>query len=268
MFHPISQPVFSERQLSGALRQLRGLLGDLLAVTSPAVCPGQLNVDACAFSKSFHRLVRLVHNLEYLQEAASSDGSPFSPVTMDLDGLCRQTAELAGDLLAQAQITLDYDHGTIRGLLMPGDPKLLQRMILGLISNAALSAGTDRILLALQRHRDRAVLTLSHNGPAPSDRQLAQLLQQDLTESIPLPGQGAGLGLAVIRHIVSLHGGTMFPVLGDSAPTMVISLPTGPLDPRTTVSTPPLQRDGGLDSLMVELADVLPARLFGLEGLD
>ena len=49
---------------------------------------------------------------------------------------------------------------------------------------------------------------------------------------------------------------------------MILSLPTGPLDPRVPVRSPILQQDGGLSPLLVALSDVLPARLFGMEAPD
>ena len=49
---------------------------------------------------------------------------------------------------------------------------------------------------------------------------------------------------------------------------MLVSLPTGPLNGRSSVRTPAVQRDGGLDPVLMELSDLLPARVFGLEGLD
>ena len=54
----------------------------------------------------------------------------------------------------------------------------------------------------------------------------------------------------------------------DRPPSVLVSLPTGPLNGRSSVRAPAVQRDGGLDPVLMELSDVLPASLFGLEGLD
>ena len=268
LFRPAPQSALTDRQLDGFLYQLRGFLGEFLAEIGPYTgpVPPEEPFPAAAFSKSFHRIFRLMGNLEYMQQMAIGQVS-FSPVTMDLDGLCREVVEQARGLLAQAGIALDYESSD-RGLLIPGDPALLKRMLLGLIANSAAAAQEGRITLALRRSGARALVTLSDNGPLPDPRQLASLFQQGGDPRIPLPGQGAGLGLSIARDIVARHRGALLVEWGQSAPIVLISLPTGPLDSRVKVKSPGIQRDGGLDPVMVELSDVLPSRLFGLEGLD
>lgn len=268
LFRPDPQAGLKSWQLDGALRELRQLLGDILAEVGPASVPGG-TVSAAAFGKTFHRLFRLVNNLEFMQQTAE-EGVPFHPVTMDLDGLCRHTVQLAGDLLREAGVSLEY-RSRLHGLLIPGDPELLQKLLLSLISNAAQAAGADgTVVLALRRQGEKAVLAVSNSGALPSQRQLSAFFREGPTEDIPLPGQGAGLGIPIVRQILNLHRGAMVALPGgDPAFRVVISLPTGPLDSRLKLHTPPpIQRDAGLDPVLVELSDVLPDYLFGMEGLD
>ena len=134
LFRPAPQTALTGRQMDGTLYQLRALLGEILAEVGPATASPQEPVDAGAFAKSFHRLFRLVGNLEYLQEAAEGDGLLFRTVTMDLEDLCRQTVAQARPLLQEAGIALELE-STGRSLLIPGDPELLRRLLLGLIAN-------------------------------------------------------------------------------------------------------------------------------------
>lgn len=267
-FRPAPQNALTGAQLDGALQQLRSFLGEFLAEVGPLTQNREegASLPCAAFGKSFHRAFRLVGNLEYMQQ--STTGSvPFQSLTLDLDGLCRQVVEQARGPLEAAGIALDYE-GEGNGLLIPGDAALLKRLILGLMANSARATQEGRITLALRRSGSRALLTLSDNGPLPDQRQLEAMLQQGGTQDIPLPSQGAGLGLSIARDIVALHRGSLLIQWGQSSPTIVVSLPTGPLDPRTGVGTPRVQRDGGLDPVLVELSDVLPAHLFALDSLD
>ncbi len=268
LFHPDPQPGLKSWQLDGALGELRLLLGDILTEVGPATVPGG-TVSAAAFGKTFHRLFRLVNNLEFVQQTAG-EGVPFRPVTMDLDGLCRHTIQPAGDLLQEAGISLEY-RSKVSGLLIPGDPELLQKLLLSLISNAVQAAGEKGVVvLSLRRQGRNAVLSLSNSGTAPTQRQLSAFFQEGPREDVPLPGQGAGLGIPIVRHILNLHRGSMIVLPGDElAFSVVLSLPTGPLDHRFTLHTPSaVQRDAGLNPVLVELSGVLPDYLFGMEGLD
>lgn len=260
LVRPVSKSVLTGRQLEGLVYQLRTLLGDILAEVGPSTGEEGGPVPTAAFGKTFHRLFRLLDNLELLQETVS-----FHPVTMDLAGLCRHVEELAAPLLKEAGVSLEY-RSRESGLLIPGDPPLLQKLLLELIANAAQASEEGGVVLSLRRRGGRAVLTVSHSGPPADGRRLDALLQPGV--GLPLPGQGAGLGLSVARRIVALHKGSLLMEWGRTAPVAVVSLPIGPLDGRVTVRTPELQRNGGLDPVLMELSDLLPARVFGLEGLD
>lgn len=268
LFRPDPQAGLSSWQLDGALRELRQLLAELLTEVGPATVPGG-TVPAAAFGKTFHRLFRLMSHLEFMQQTAQ-EGVPFHPVTMDLDGLCRHTVRPAADLLREAGVTLEY-RSKLSGLLIFGDPELLQKLLLSLISNAARAAGENgTVVLALRRQGKNAVLSVSNSGEVPGQRQLSAFFREGPMEDIPLPSQGAGLGIPIVRHILSLHKGAMVVLPGESpAFSVVVSLPTGPLNNRLTLHTPSaVQRDAGLDPVLVELSDVLPDSLFGMEELD
>ena len=92
-------------QLDRVLQQLRALLGEILAEVGTGVTlAGEV---PAAFNKTFHRLFRLISNLEFMQQAAGEEEVPFHPVTMDLAGLCRDVVRSAGDLLHESGISLE-----------------------------------------------------------------------------------------------------------------------------------------------------------------
>ncbi len=110
---------------------------------------------------------------------------------------------------------------------------------------------------------------MANAGPGPDDRHLSALLQGGPAKGLPLPGQGAGLGIPIARRIVRLHNGTLLPYQFGAVHGVLVSLPVTPLDSRLSLRTPlPIQMDGGLDPILVELSDVLPASIFSTEPLD
>lgn len=269
-FRPAPQTALTDLQLDGALQQLRTFLGEFAMEIGPHSAPGDAPVPPAAladFSKSYHRAFRLLNNLDYLRQAATPEGVPFTPAALDLADLCAQLVQSAAPLLEQTGTRLEFQC-RLPVLLTCGDAQLLRTLLLGLISNSAQAARGGQITLRLEKQGSRALLHLSDSGAPLSQRELAALLQQDNDHSIPLPGQGAGLGLPIARHIVSLHQGALLVEWGEHSPSILIALPihAGPL--HVTAHTPTPDSSGGLDPLLVGLADVLPAGLFGLEGLE
>lgn len=251
LFSPAPQHILTDSQLDGAVRQLRSIMGDMLMAEE----------DPAAFQKSFHRMFRLVDNLDFLRLSGQEGGLLFRPLTLDLAGLCRQVTAQAGTLLGDRGVTLDFQ-SSVPSLFIPGDSALLQRLLLELISNSVRAVDKGTICLRLYTAGGRAILTLSDSGKPLTDRQLAAMLQQDSDQHPPLPGAGAGMGLSVVRQIAALHKGFVLVEWGKGAPTVVLSLPAGPLEPSAGVQSPPLQQDGGLSPLLVALSDVLPADQF------
>ena len=259
VFSPAPQTALTDGQLDGTLRQLRTLMGDLLVQVEAGPESGRP-----ALRKSYFRLFRLMDNLDFLRLAGSGEGAPFSPVTMDLVGLCRQVCGEAATLLEDRGVSLDF-RSDRAGMLVSGDPDLLRRLLLELVANSVKAIGTGEIRVRLRFRDKRALLVLSDSGSAPSPRRLNALLQQDSDGCIPEAEAGAGLGLSVVRHIAALHGGALLVEWGQASPLLVLTLPLGPLEDSPVVRTP-VERDGGLNPLLVALSDVLPANFF--EGDD
>lgn len=263
LFRPAPQSPLTQRQLDGFVRQMRGFLQDILLEFETASSPGRDGKDA--FSKSFCRIYRLLSNLDFMRSIGAPDGVPFHSSTMDLAGLCRSLTQEAGFLLREAGVALTF-RCALSSLLIPGDPDLLQKLILTLLSNAAKAAPGGQVVLSLSSRGDRAVLTLSDSGDTLDDDSLDALFSSGWPEEhIPAPQDGAGMGLAIARHIVSLHRGALLLEERSGGLFAVVSLPTGPLSPSLTVRSPRVEEDGGISPVLMELSDVLPLSLFQME---
>lgn len=261
-FLPAPQSALTEYQLDGVLRQMRSLLGDLLLEVE-----GQPIQNPGAFRKTYHRIFRLVDNLDLVRAMGCGEGLPFAPVTMDLAGLCRHLGEEAASLLNLRDIALRV-RCTPDTLLINGDPDLLQRMLLELISNSARAIGTGSITLDLRVQGNRAILTLTDSGAPLTTRQLHAMLQQDTDQRLPAPNAGAGLGLTIAREAAALHGGVLLIPSGTPSPTVIVALPLAPVGSGLPGSCPSMDRTAGLSPMLVSLSDVLPADLFRLVEMD
>lgn len=270
LIHPSAQSALTDRQLDGFVRQMRSFMQEMLLqvqllsgdLTRAGGDPGGRDD---AFQKTFCRMYRLLSNLDYLR----SLGGPqlaFQPITMDLAGLCGRLSDEAASLLEGAGVTLTY-RCAAASLLMPGDPELLTKLVLILLSNAAKAASGGTVYLSLAQRRDRAILSVTDSSQDFSQEDLEALFPSPLPDGrIPDPQEGAGMGLAIARHIVSLHRGAMLLERRSSGALLsVVSLPTGPLAPRLEVHAPRVEDNGGLSPVLVELSDVLPQSMFHMD---
>lgn len=270
LIHPSSQSALTDRQLDGFVRQMRTFMQEMLLqvqllsddLTRAGGDPA--NRDD-AFQKTFCRMYRLLSNLDYLR-CLGGPQTAFQPVTMDLAGLCTRLCDEAASLLEGAGVTLTF-RCSAASLLMPGDPELLSKLILILLSNAAKAAPQGCVFLTLTQRRDRIILSVTDSGQDFAPEDLEHLSPSPLPDAhIPAPQEGAGMGLAIARHITVLHKGTMLLERRESGSLLcVVSLPAGPLDGRLEVRSPRPEHHGGFSSMLVELSDVLPQSMFHLE---
>ena len=269
---PAAQTALTSAQLEGFTRQLRQVQNDMLLEVQQLTPVLERRADSgtlyhlAAFRQSFYQLCRLSRNLEYLSRAQQGEIVPrFTP--LDLARLCSQLSGEAGALLSEGGVALTY-RGGAGSLLVPGDPELLPLVVLGLLSNAAKNTPRGELVLRLLQRPGQAILLLRQGG-ALTQRQLDELLTLTSSGPIPLPGQGAGMGLTVIQHIISLHRGALLWRPEENGLLAAMCLPTGPMPaPNVPVRTPILQTGGGLSPVLMELSDVLPVSAFESANLE
>jgi PAS domain S-box-containing protein len=166
------------------------------------------------------------------------------------------------------EAVLDYGAG-----LVLGDPVRLQQVVWNLLTNAIkFTPKGGHVQAQLQRIDSYFELTVSDTGPGIDEDFLPYVFdrfrQADSTSA--RKHGGLGLGLAIVRHLVELHGGTVnvdnraeghgavFTVL---LPVMVVRKRTGPLAMEServysSVSkTAPIHSSTTLDGLRVMVVD-------------
>jgi signal transduction histidine kinase/integral membrane sensor domain MASE1 len=128
----------------------------------------------------------------------------------DLGTIIEQTIESFGHEAETKDLRVKAD--LERGLVVEADALRLRQIIGNLVSNAIkfTPSGGD-VFVTLRRERDHAVLTVADTGSGiPSDAlpHIFERFRQADSSSTRRYG-GLGLGLAIVRHLVELHGGTV-----------------------------------------------------------
>lgn len=264
LLHATRTEGLSHAQLQGTVRCLREQMGQLMLtiqLTDPTTStPEECQSRLAGTNRTLCRMLRTVDRLDLLRDMESGEFQ-FTPVTLDLAGLCRETVSACTYLLEQAGVTLHYD-SALSSLLVNGDSELLQKLLLELLVNAARAAGKGgQISLSLARQARRAVLILS--GPGAQDaRSLPQLLSGAAPiDRIPKPGEGAGTGLLLTQHIVAQHNGTLMMERRDGIHA-IVALPLAQKGKRLPMRTVRHDYTGGFSPELIALSDLLPDHVF------
>jgi PAS domain S-box-containing protein len=107
----------------------------------------------------------------------------------------------------QVHLLLDTFVGSISG-----DPDRLQQIIWNLLTNAIkFTPEGGRVQVYLQGDRSHVEISVSDTGEGISAEFLPYVFDRfrQADNSITRPYAGLGLGLAIVRHLVELHGGTV-----------------------------------------------------------
>jgi len=152
------------------------------------------------------RLGRLANDLLTLQRIEGATGElPIRPV--DLRLAADRAAAMIEPLLEDREVTL-----TVNGSapIVLGDIDRLQQVVSNLVDNASrIVRPGGHVRVELRAEGDRAVLSVLDDGPGIPEADLPRLFDRFYRADSARTRStgGAGLGLAIVRAIVTAHGG-------------------------------------------------------------
>lgn len=175
------------------------------------------------------RLTRLANDLLQLQRIEGATGE-LTLRRVDLRLAAERAAAMLEPLIEDRGVTLEVQ-GEAPTVL--GDVDRLQQVVANLVDNASRIVGSGgRVLVELSSSEGDALLTVLDNGPGVPAEDLPRLFDRFYradTSRTRTSGGGAGLGLAIVRAIVSAHGGTIDAHnLEDGGSRFSVRLPAAP----------------------------------------
>jgi len=154
------------------------------------------------------RLTRLANDLLTLQRIEGATGElPLRQV--DLRTAADRAAAMLEPLMEDRGVTLEV-HGV--SPLVLGDVDRLQQVVANLMDNASRIVGDGgHVSVDLSAEGEHAVLAVSDDGPGIPEDDLPRLFDRfyRADSSRTRAKGGAGLGLAIVRAIVTSHGGSI-----------------------------------------------------------
>jgi signal transduction histidine kinase len=174
-------------------------------------------LDATSSVRALESIERSAGSLELLIEdlldvsRITSGTFRIETRRIDLATVITDTIGLV-DIAARAKgIRIDTDYGGVPSFVM-GDPERLQQVIWNLLTNAIkFTPEGGLIKIQMKRFDSFTQITVSDTGAGISADFLPHLFERFLQENNPTAKRqsGLGLGLAIVHHLVEMHGGTI-----------------------------------------------------------
>jgi signal transduction histidine kinase/ActR/RegA family two-component response regulator len=196
--------------LSHELRTpLNAILGWIRIVRSTNLPPATRERALESIERNAALQARLIEDL--LEVSRIVTGKLYlQPERTDLASIIDAAAEIVQPAAAAKGITLTVQVQS-RPAMTAGDPGRLQQVVWNLLSNAVkFTPNGGRVLVRLVREHEY-VLTVADDGIGIDPVMLPQMFQafRQMDGSPTREHGGLGLGLAIVRQLVELHGGTV-----------------------------------------------------------
>jgi len=195
-----------QRFIADAAHQLRTPLAGLQTQLDLATSEGAFNNNTERLQLIDEATTRIGHLLSQLlaharAETSNSVKDEFESVA--LDRLVENSASTFLDSALAKNIDLGFD---IKPAATPGFPWMLQEALSNLIDNAIRYTPTGGIItVSCGAEENQAFLEVEDSGPGIPDENLKHVFERFYR--IPgSPGNGCGLGLAIVSEIAQLHG--------------------------------------------------------------
>ncbi len=156
--------------------------------------------------RQLNRIERLVTDLAELNRIETG-GLVLERHDVDLAELATGACDEFRRRLGGQQVTFDV---RAESTFVSADPARVQQILTNLLDNATKHGGAKgEVLVEVAGEEDDAILRVSDRGhgipPDLLERIFERFYRVDRSRSVP----GAGLGLAIAKHLAVLHGGTI-----------------------------------------------------------
>ncbi|MDF2838438.1 MAG: Osmolarity sensory histidine kinase EnvZ [Evtepia sp.] len=212
--------------------------------------------------QAIYRILRMIHQ----QELSCDDWEQEYPLgPLDLALCCRVLSYELGAYIAKEGPNVTY-RSELSNLFLTGNKKLLEHMVLSLLSNAIKSAGKDgAVELNLIRKKGRVLISVWDSGLAIPEDRLLSLFSNQSASTLPRPNEGAGLDLWIAHRIALFHHGVIMAANRPNGGTeFTVSLPIRAPKQLAAQCDDPHFKNEGFSPLLIGLADALPGQAFRL----
>jgi len=215
----------TSHELKTPLTTMRLAIGEILASQDMDSLPISLRENLLRLNEQVLRMERLVKDLLNLSSLETLIG--IEPKAVPVTGLLSSLISEYRYLADAQDIRMDVH--LPRGLLIQGDDEMLHRAFSNILDNALkYNVRGGRVDIAAEAGDVDLTITVANTGPGVPRSEVPNVFQQfyRAEKSRSTEYGGSGLGLAMVKRIVELHGGSVgFDSDVGSLTTVIIRLP-------------------------------------------
>lgn len=191
--------------------EMRTPLNNLMGQTQLALQKNRSTEDYQALLASsqeeYERLARMIDNMLFLARAEQPDAVLHrQPIALH-DAAAQLGDYFEGMAEERGIVLVNEANGTLAA-----DPQLVRRALANLLANALRYGSADSpVRIASQRHGGYVDMSVTNQGEPIAAEHLPRLFDRfyRCDPSRAEPGDSGGLGLAIVRSIMQLHGGAV-----------------------------------------------------------
>ena len=191
--------------------ELRNPLGAILLASQIRNEDGCLDGEhALLIERQSRHLTRLVNDLLDLSRVVSGK-IVLQQQVIDLAEALRQSFETVMESAARQNVGVEVLY-TNEALPVYADPLRAAQILTNVIGNAIkYTPGGGRVIVALARDGDEAVVRVADNGVGIAPDRIGTIFElfAQAENAIGRAQGGMGIGLALVRNLLHLHGGTI-----------------------------------------------------------
>jgi signal transduction histidine kinase len=146
---------------------------------------------------------------------------------VNLERVVRRGVDALRPAAVAKHVSLDVETQPVHGLVY-GDAARLQQVVWNLVSNGVkFTPAGGRVAVVMAPHDGHVAVEVRDTGPGVPPDVLPYIFDRfrQGDSSLTRPFGGLGLGLAIVRHLVELHGGSVRVNSSTSGTTFTVVLP-------------------------------------------
>ena len=198
---------FSEDLAHEMRTPLNNLMGQTQLALQKNRTPEDYQALLASSQEEYERLARMIDNMLFLARAERPDAVLIrEPIALH-EAVAQLCDYFEGMAEERGIVLVNEADGTLAA-----DPQLLRRALANLLANALRYGSADSpVRIASQRHGGRVDISVTNLGEPMAPEHLPRLFDRfyRCDPSRAQPGDSGGLGLAIVRSIMQLHGGAV-----------------------------------------------------------